>query len=277
MELELSKQVQEIENRQELPSSSESSKQIWGLTADENKVAALKRLSPAFGVMAPADLLLHSQAAMLRICVITGWQMPEDELQDILIDQFMKKLTEAYPNVNPDEFEYAFRTYGTTVQDWGKQINLGLIHQVMHPYLAAREHIGRVEDQALAREKDKAQEPVEDLSDAAMTEWMKEVINRVKAGGYTFQLLPMMLYVWLAKKGKLNKTPAEKADFLQKACNYRIAWFVESLGKAEDKVVRAKMNAFKGMVQTGEITGDEVAIIEGITRRMILFEYLLGL
>ncbi|MEO7048319.1 MAG: hypothetical protein ABI091_23670, partial [Ferruginibacter sp.] len=55
-----------------------------------------------------------------KIAAITGWVIPDGNMQDVLVDQFEKKMIESFPNVNPDEFEYAFRSEGTTVKDWGK-------------------------------------------------------------------------------------------------------------------------------------------------------------
>lgn len=224
--------------------------------------------------MAPADLLLHSQASMLRICVITGWQMPEDELQDILIDQFMKKLTETYPNVNPEEFEYAFRTYGTTVQDWGKQINLSLIHQVMHPYLTAREHIGKVEDMARAREADKSQKPVEDLSDKAMEDWAKDTKARILNNGYSVNLIPLMLYDWLVKSGRLFRGKGEKKEYLQKAIAYVHGELIASLEKVEARAVRMRLNEFNAMRDSKIFKGDEAENLRTLAKKMIAFDFL---
>lgn len=97
--------------------------------------------------MGQQNLFAYAKATLLKIHVITGWTIPKDDLLIILIDQFIKKLIEGYPNVNPEEIEYAFRNYGTTVKDWGKSMNLSLIDEVMIPYLEQRFELSRVEEQ----------------------------------------------------------------------------------------------------------------------------------
>ena len=89
--------------------------------------------------MDPEQLVLHAQALLLKIHVITGWRIPENEtLLTVLQDQFYKKLIEDYANVNVQEIEYAFRRFGTAIKDWGKDVNLNLIDTVMVQYLAER-------------------------------------------------------------------------------------------------------------------------------------------
>jgi uncharacterized protein (DUF433 family) len=47
----------------------------------------------------------------MKIHVITGWVIPvTSELYTILKDQFQKKITEDYGELNPDEIEFAFRS-----------------------------------------------------------------------------------------------------------------------------------------------------------------------
>jgi len=55
-------------------------------------------------------------------------------------------LVESYPNCNTDEIEYAFRTHGSAVKDWGKQMNLSLIDEVMGIYLERRLAVSRFEE-----------------------------------------------------------------------------------------------------------------------------------
>jgi hypothetical protein len=79
-----------------------------------------------------------AKALLLKIHVITGWVIPGNELLNILVDQFEKKLKEDYGHFNVEEIEYAFRKHGTAVKDWGKQMNLSLIDEVLIPYLHIR-------------------------------------------------------------------------------------------------------------------------------------------
>jgi len=42
---------------------------------------------------------------------------------------------ESYPNLNVVEIEYAFRSKATEIKDWGKELNLSLITEVLNAYL----------------------------------------------------------------------------------------------------------------------------------------------
>lgn len=86
-----------------------------------------------------------AEVILLKLHVITGWAIPEREFMNILVDQFKKKLIESYPNVNIDEIEFAFRN-NPGVKDWGKNMNLNLIDEVMTPYLQKRFELSRIEE-----------------------------------------------------------------------------------------------------------------------------------
>lgn len=88
--------------------------------------------------MTEQEVMMWGKTLLLKIHVITGWTIPDSDLLVILVDQFQKKLVESYPDMNPDEIEFAFRHSGTTVKDWGKAMNLSLIDEVLIPYLGER-------------------------------------------------------------------------------------------------------------------------------------------
>jgi len=96
--------------------------------------------------MNPAELSAWPKALLLKIHVITGWVIPSTDLLNILVDQFGKKLVEDYSDLNTDEIEYAFRKSGTTIQDWGKGMNLNLLDQVLIPYVGERLRASAVEE-----------------------------------------------------------------------------------------------------------------------------------
>jgi hypothetical protein len=106
----------------------------------------LKYQSPQIGKMHPGDVSKWSKALLMKIHVITGWVIPTNDNLIILIDQFEKKLVEDYSSLNPDEIEYAFRSTGTTVEDWGKSMNLNLIDRVLLPYLRSRIALSEIEE-----------------------------------------------------------------------------------------------------------------------------------
>lgn len=96
--------------------------------------------------MTADELQKWGMALILKIHIITGWTIPADPgLCSILVEQYVKYMSERYEQLNPDEIEYAFRSFGTTVEDWGKAINLNLIDKVLIPYLNDRFKLSETE------------------------------------------------------------------------------------------------------------------------------------
>lgn len=115
-----------------------SSKQSLAVLDEENVIIQKKYAAKQIRQMNDQELSLWPKALLLKIHVITGWVIPASDLLNILIDQFQKKLIEDYGNLNTEEVEYAFRKSGTVIKDWGKEMNLNLIDQVLIPYLQER-------------------------------------------------------------------------------------------------------------------------------------------
>lgn len=110
-------------------------------------MVSLKYASKRIGEMNLVELLLQTKAMLSKIHVITGWVIPnKDEVLNILVDQFQKRLVENCSELNPDEIEYAFRQYGTTIEDWGKEINLNLLDKVLLNYIEKRIQVSKDEE-----------------------------------------------------------------------------------------------------------------------------------
>ncbi|OLY92480.1 hypothetical protein BUE76_11720 [Cnuella takakiae] len=121
------------------------------LPEHEQKMLVKKYAKPQFRHLGKADMYTTCELLLIKIHVITGWPIPDNEdLMTVLTDQFMQLLLEDYPEMNADEVEYAFRHYGATgeIKDWGKSMNLTLIQQVLIPYLNKRYDLGQVERRA---------------------------------------------------------------------------------------------------------------------------------
>ncbi len=97
--------------------------------------------------MSLSEIQSSAKQVLLRIHVIAGWTMPQDELMVILMDEFGKKIVESYANVTIEEISYAFRSEGYKVKEWGKALNISLIDEVMLPYLEKRFEISNFEEQ----------------------------------------------------------------------------------------------------------------------------------
>lgn len=222
--------------------------------------------------MDAASLLLHTKALLIRISVITGWVNPEGQLLNVLVDQFNKKLTENYQNVNADEVEYAFRTYGTSVKDWGKTVNLSLIDEVMIAFLTARREVSAKEEQKALPEA--ATEPIEDLSDQAMTDWMAYVEDRVKACKCTVEFVPLALYDWKDGKGEILATAEEKKMYIERAVSYRQAQLVEALESDKTDTSRRLLSELTSMREARRFTGDTAEHLKTLAKKMILYDML---
>lgn len=126
--------------------------------------------------MSDEEVDLWADALLLKIHTVTGWVIPESAILNIITDQFRKKLLESYSRCNPDEIEYAFRNYGTSVKDWGKNMNLSLIDEVMTPYLTQRTELSKIEEQIRLKEDFKELPPPEmtdqEIIDTAWDVWL---------------------------------------------------------------------------------------------------------
>lgn len=159
------------------------------MTEDEGRVAAL--------------------ALLIKINIITGWSFPVNEdHQSILTDQFQKMLIEKYPTLNVDEMEYAFRN--NLAIDWGKNINLNLIDEVMQPYLDRRFEVSMKEQQV--KTKPKELPTTEEISDEDFLSSNKFVYHTSKK----FQLVSAKCYDILIKQGKLKRPEGEERERIMK-------------------------------------------------------------
>jgi hypothetical protein len=212
---------------------------------------------------------LWGDAMLLKIAVITGWTLPTDALQNILVDQFKKKMLESYADCNPEEIEYAFRNYGCQMKDWGKQLNLALIDEVIQPYLRKRREQSVVEEHAapplLLSSKKEA------MSDFSMLRWLAQEIRFIKTGK-PFELVPPALYDYLDKRGKIKVTNAEKYGYLQKAAAWRLGQLqkeVERKGSVDN--LRALEN-FKSMKEKDNFSLEEFEQLKTIAKKLLFFD-----
>lgn len=137
-----------------LPDKPQTSNQLTTYSAQsvttysdpEAKIIELKYQSPQIAKL--ENLETWGKALMVKIHIITGWVLPESSLMSIFIDQFTKKLIEDYSHLNVDEIEYAFRSIGTGVKDWGKSMNLSLIDEVLTEYVYKRFELSKIEERA---------------------------------------------------------------------------------------------------------------------------------
>ena len=117
-------------------SLNKSNLSTWELQVISNREAA-----PSIIQLDEYQRLSAIKTTLLKITVITGWAVPKAEMMTILVDQFLKLILEGYPSMNVVELEYAFRHYGTKIKDWGKEINLSLITEVLDAYQGSKSEV----------------------------------------------------------------------------------------------------------------------------------------
>ncbi|MBC9913149.1 hypothetical protein [Chitinophaga varians] len=173
----------------------------------------MKYNSKRFGNYTDTELHTIIEALILKTAVITGWQLAEDDAYvTILTDQLRKKAIDDYQNINPDEFEYAMRTYGTKIKDWGKALNLSLIDDAICEYLGKRQHLSELESQKRANEAElPALPPGEtDWSD----EWEK-IKNNARNGILKASFITTCVYDWLFRNKMITLTGPERWQVLE--------------------------------------------------------------
>lgn len=147
--------------------------------------------------MSEPELKAWSKALLLKIHVITGWTIPADELLNVLLDQFEKKLIEDYPNLNADEIEFAFRSKGTVIEDWGKTMNLNLLDKVLKPYLEERFYV--------SMDEEKTKKPIELPPAQISDEEFIQSIFKIYQQNRSYKKIPVMAYDILEASMNLSR------------------------------------------------------------------------
>lgn len=222
-----------------------------------------------------ADVDTWANVLLAKINAITGWIVPDLTL-DILIDQFRKKLVESYGDCNPEEIEFAFRNYGTVIKDWGKQMNLSLIDEVMIPYLSRRSEVSQHEE-VLAMNKTPQIEYKEDMSKEAMQEWFEKITKRVKTGDIKVDFIPPTLYNWMDANGNISTTKADKYLYLQRAANYRQGQLEAEVANLDNHDNRWRLSTFMTQKNNGCFEGGEASIVKELAKKILLFELMLNI
>jgi hypothetical protein len=176
------------------------------LLPEENQIMENKYASPCFVNIPTEDRFLLAKTLLLKIHIITGWTIPEEQMMVILIDQFLKKMVESYPTVNSEEMEYAFRN-NPGVKDWGKAMNLNLIDEVMTPYLEKRKELSRMEEE----KKMKLLElPAPEISDEDFIESIKNLYEKTN----DWRIIPVLAYDILDREKKIKLSKEDKYSIL---------------------------------------------------------------
>lgn len=162
----------------------------------------IKYASPCFATIPAEDRFLLAKTLLLKIHIITGWTIPNEEMMVILIDQFLKKMVESYPTINAEEMEYAFRN--NPVKDWGKNMNLNLIDEVMSPYLQKRKELSRMEEEKASK---LLALPAPEITD---DEFIDSIKNLYLDSNKNWRLIPVLAYDILVRQEKIKLDKEDK-------------------------------------------------------------------
>jgi hypothetical protein len=173
---------------------------------------------------------------LFNIHVITGWQMPADEFhKQALYSQFEKKLLEDYGSLNAQEIEFAFRSGGTTIEDWGKVFNLNLLDKVLIPYLHRRASVREM------TEKQRVDLPSLPGPAADWKEMCEYYYQQFLTGTYNLSLWPWQMY------DEFVRCEMMAEDFYTNAVN------------SAETHLRAK---YVGQITREELCGNKVSVRE---------------
>jgi hypothetical protein len=182
----------------------------------------------------------HVAALIFKIHIITGWEVPASTaFLNTLQDQLRKKLLEEHRDMNPDEIEYAFRNFGSRVNNWGKAMNLALVDEVLNHYKVYRSEVSHLESL-------KRSQPVKELEGPPINfgEYAETVYNSFKNGLIKdWRLIPHSLYEHYTGLGIIQATKPEKLEAMEAA-------------KAAIKQMKAEDPGFAQSIQTDEAFKD---------------------
>lgn len=243
------------------------------INREEKQMFALKYKSTPFGLLSDLDRMDQSDALLVKINTITGWVIPSGHLTDVLVDQFNKKFFESYPTVNPDEVEYAFRSAGTTVKDWGREMNLSLIDQVMIPYMEKRFEVSKIEDQE--KTKLMLNSTATETTDEDMIYLWESTAQLVMKAGYPVDLVPSKpsLYDWAEKNGNIDITPEKKRDFFERACLSRHSMLSIAYEKNPHSLeTKRELTEFNGMRERRAFAKPEMDRLQELAKKMVVYD-----
>lgn len=223
---------------------------------EEKKIIQVKYSSKQFSQMNEEERELSALSILTKIHVICGFTIPMDKLMDVLVDQFAKKLSESYANVNEQEFEYAFRNKGIDIKDWGKALNLGLIDEVMVPYLENRFQISQIEENS---KRTLLVEDKKELSDQEWQEWLEDIKK------YPLDLIPVVSYDYLVRKELLAPNSKMKHECMGKAVSMYLAKITPDTPEYYE---------FLKMKKNGIFNGDVVDSLVVISKRLLVRDFL---
>ena len=184
----------------------------------EKRILEIKAKSIPIGRMSDDEQRLTVYRLLFNINAITGWQMPEAEIADLLIEQLQVKILESYPYLNPHEITYAFRN--NSVKEFGKNFNLFTFDEVIQIYLQSRKEAERIDEQEKLNQT--LNLPMPEITKEEKLKTIEEYCKRDDISLKNLYLIPAFLYNDIVKLGLYSFTREEKQKLYDKATLYKL-------------------------------------------------------
>lgn len=205
---------------------------------------------------------------LIKISVITGWNIPEPELFDIFIEQFILKMDESYRFLNIDEIEYAFRTY--KVEDYGKNFNLHIFIEVLSRYLADRKQVDQYQD--IQKDQILIHNHVEQTDQELENELLE--YSQKDYTGKKIYLLPPFLFDNLVKLSKIDLSETAKIQKYSEALKLHEAL----LRMDADSMEYEKIRTYQSFLKLKENNFEDIdktlsLLIDSLHKKLYVREY----
>jgi len=166
-------------------------------------------------------LNLTAIKVLTTIATITGWKLPTEKVAvELLVESFEIYLKDACPSMNEKEMQYAFATQSANVKEWGKNLNLIVISEVVFPYLEERRHASEIENAVIGRLSAPAPETLPAIPpfEMLMVSWENWLLS--KRVTFRWQFISVTAYDYLAENGYLVLSDEQKKVYMQHARSF---------------------------------------------------------
>lgn len=236
----------------------------------EREILLVKYASKRIADLNEGEIWYHAPALLMKINVITGWTIPDDQNYiGILNDQLIKKLKEDYSTLNFDEIEFAFRKYGTTIKDWGKSVNLSLIDSVLNLYIEDRFDASQLEERLKGQHEKSKVLPYEKTGNE-MKELLEIYIQDAKEKTLRMQFIAVPVYDYLIEQKLIEPTDTQKFEYWAKAISY---YRLELTSDGNVMANQKRIATLNKQVEEKKFDDETFGKLKSISKKMIVFDF----
>ena len=110
------------------------------------------------------------------------------------------------------------------------------------------------------------------MSDQVMIDWLTDVFNGVKGNKIRFEFVPVDVYDWLDRKGKITKDNDVKKKYFNSAIQNRYNHLHTKMDEKRNMDNIKAMEIFKTMKEENKFTGVEKDTLKRNAKKMLLFD-----